>query len=76
MESLKVGEKSLGKWQSFDEYLKVPQNLNTLNFIDLKESFPTKELSRQVEKVVLQRWRGASSCEQKKQDTAADQTEP
>ena len=75
MESLKVGEKSLCKWLSFDEYLKVPQN-HTLNFIDLKESFPTKELSRQVEKVVLQRWRGASSCEQKKQDTAADQTEP
>ena len=61
----------------FDEYLVVTQNINTLNFIvDLKESFPTKELSRQVEKVVLQRWRGASSCEQKKQDTAADQTEP
>ena len=39
-----------------------------------KGEFP--ELSRQVEKVVLQRWRGASSCEQKKQDTAADQTEP
>ena len=61
----------------FDEYLVVTQNINTLNFIvDLKESSPTKELSKQVEKVVLQRWRGASSCEQKKQDTAADQTEP
>ena len=60
----------------FDEYLVVTQNINTLNFIDIKESFPTKELSRQVEKVVLQRWRGASLCEQKKQDTAADQTEP
>ena len=61
----------------FDEYLVVTQNINTLNFIvDLKESSPTKELSKQVEKVVLQKWRGASSCEQKKQDTAADQTEP
>ena len=60
----------------FDEYLEVSQNIKTLNFIDIKESFPTKELSRQIEKVVLQRWRGASLCEQKKQDTAADQTEP
>ena len=60
----------------FDEYLVVTQNINTLNFIDIKESFPTKELSRQIEKVVLQRWRGASLSEQKKQDTAADQTEP
>ena len=37
----------------FDEYLVVTQNINTLNFIDIKESFPTKELSRQVEKTGL-----------------------